>query len=458
MADLSDIQAAGSTKIIGSDNTGLETTPVQATTAGALHTNLHDNAGTEVGTSGNPLRVNPTGTTSQPVLFQDVVPATQNITALDVATAPFVGANGQVFYIGTPTTNSAAVFALSSESMASVQASILGAGGTLVVEVSFDGGTNWLRPSVYQPGTQTFTNSFTAPFSGQLSIANATHIRVRAVTSWTGTATIRLVRSLNSFEIKLIGIVSVANSTAVALAANASFTGTAEDVSDYASITVQIFTDQASAAAGFKPQYSPDATNWDDGDTYTIAAASAGNGKYFSFPPQAKYFRMVYTNGTTLQGAFRLQTIFRRSAVKPSSHRIGDTVDDENDAELVKANMMARTVAGVHTNVEMTANKDLKVVDGLRSGGVHGAVSSTTANVAIEAKVGGARLANRKLLVITIQSTGVFYGFDNTVTVASGTPAANNQVLTFAIDADSTFQVWLVSASTNRAYRILESP
>jgi hypothetical protein len=33
MADLSDIQAAGSTKIIGSDATGLENTPVNATSA-----------------------------------------------------------------------------------------------------------------------------------------------------------------------------------------------------------------------------------------------------------------------------------------------------------------------------------------------------------------------------------------------------------------------------------------
>lgn len=448
MADLTGIQAAEAVLVVGSDSTGLEAVPVQSTANGALHTNLRNNAGTELGTVANPV------ITSHP----DIIPASQNITALDAVTVPLTGANGQVFYVGTPTANSAAVFALASENMVSVQASLIGAGGTMVVELSYDGGTNWIRPSVYQPGTQTYSNGFTAPFSGLVATVAATHLRVRGTVSWTGTAAISVVRSQNNLDTKLIGIVSVANSTAVALAANATFTGTAEDVTDYGSITVQIFTDQASATGGFKPQYSVDGTNWDDGDTYTVAITPAGNGKYFSFPPQARYFRMVYTNGTTIQTAFRLQTIFRRAPVKFSSHRIGDSMDDENDAELVKANVMARTAAGTHTNIEMSANKDLKTVDGLHGGGVQGAITVNTANVAIEAKVGGARLANRKLLVITIQSTGVFYGFDNTVTTANGTPAANNQVLTFAIDPDSTFQVWLVSASANRLYRILESP
>lgn len=48
MADLSDIQAAQSIKIIGSDATGLENTPVNATSAGGLHSNLRTSNGTEV--------------------------------------------------------------------------------------------------------------------------------------------------------------------------------------------------------------------------------------------------------------------------------------------------------------------------------------------------------------------------------------------------------------------------
>ncbi len=57
MADLNELQSAGTTKVIGSDATGLEQTPVQSTSAGALHTNLRDNAGAELGTATNPIQV-----------------------------------------------------------------------------------------------------------------------------------------------------------------------------------------------------------------------------------------------------------------------------------------------------------------------------------------------------------------------------------------------------------------
>lgn len=48
MADLSDIQAAEFIKIIGSDSTGAEQTPVESTSAGGLHTNLRDAAGIQI--------------------------------------------------------------------------------------------------------------------------------------------------------------------------------------------------------------------------------------------------------------------------------------------------------------------------------------------------------------------------------------------------------------------------
>lgn len=59
MADLTDIQAAGSTKIVGSSSAGIEQTPVQSTANGGLHINLRDNAGTEIGTATNPLKTIP---------------------------------------------------------------------------------------------------------------------------------------------------------------------------------------------------------------------------------------------------------------------------------------------------------------------------------------------------------------------------------------------------------------
>lgn len=130
--------------------------------------------------------------------FSDTAPATQTIIALDSGTSNLTGANGQVFYFGTPTTNSAATFALSSIETVLVESSLLGAGGTLVVEISMDGQTFWLRPNVFQISTQNYTNAFTAPFVAAVNVAGATHIRVRSTVSWTGTATITVKESVHS--------------------------------------------------------------------------------------------------------------------------------------------------------------------------------------------------------------------------------------------------------------------
>lgn len=100
----------------------------------------------------------------------------------------------------------------------------------------------------------------------------------------------------------------------------------------------------------------------------------------------------------------------------------------------------------------------LKVNEGLKNGGVQGVLSIPTANTAVEAKVGASRLANRVFLQITPNQNGLFYGFDNTVTVSTGTPIGNGQPIAFSVDPDSTFQIWLVSANNSKTAQILESP
>lgn len=105
----------------------------------------------------------------------------------------------------------------------------------------------------------------------------------------------------------------------------------------------------------------------------------------------------------------------------------------------------------------VTANGEQKVVDGLRNGGVFGALSVPTANTAVEAKVGASRLTNRKFLYIYSNNNGLFWGLDNTVTTSNGIPLVNGQVVSFSIDPDSTFQVWLVGSSNSKSAQIVES-
>lgn len=309
MADLDSLQATEATRIVGSSGTGLETTPVQSTTSGALHVNLRDASGTEEGTRTNPL------------------------------------------------------------------------------------------------------------------------------------------------DVQLTGVVSTLNSTTVALGANASFIGLAEDITDMAAIGVQIFANQASASLGFKPQYSNDGTNWDDGDAYNIPISSAGNGKFFTFPPQARFFRIMYTNGAVAQTVFRLQTVFHRTQIKSSSHRIDDLLDTENDAELTKAIITGKRVDGQFDTVKQSNNNELRVADILDGSGVQGAISVGT--TAIAARVGASNLANRKSLSITnMGPQTIYWGYTAAVTVATGTPIVKAQQAFFTCGPNTT--IFLIAASAGNDVRITE--
>lgn len=70
MADISDIQAAGAVKIVGSDGTGVEQTPVQSTVGGALHANLRDSAGSELASSQTTPALNTLAAHVRPLPYQ----------------------------------------------------------------------------------------------------------------------------------------------------------------------------------------------------------------------------------------------------------------------------------------------------------------------------------------------------------------------------------------------------
>lgn len=143
------------------------------------------------------------GTPPWVVSHLDIAPANQTITALDTGTSSLVGANGQTFYFGTTTTNSTALYSLSSVENVTIQANLLGSGGTMVVEISMDGGSFWLRPNVYQISTQSYTNGFTSPFIATVNTTGMTNIRVRSTVSWSGTATIIVKESLNNHSVTI---------------------------------------------------------------------------------------------------------------------------------------------------------------------------------------------------------------------------------------------------------------
>lgn len=107
-----------------------------------------------------------------------------------------------------------------------------------------------------------------------------------------------------------INYVSVVNSSTTTLGSNTTFTGTSESTVIYKSVIVSVFSDVSSATNGLSIQFSTNGTNWDFVYNYTITGGTA-----FSKTIQvaSSNFRVVYTNGSSAQTTFRLQSILAAS-------------------------------------------------------------------------------------------------------------------------------------------------
>jgi hypothetical protein len=159
-------------------------------------------------------------------------------------------------------------------------------------------------------------------------------------------------------HVVMSGTIDGSNSSNTILATAGVFTGSATNLLDYSMINVSVFSDKSSATDGLSLQQSCDGANWDITDEYTIPASK---GKTYSVQAACKFFRIVYTNGATTQGAFRLNTLLKKNMTKPSSHRIQDSIIDDDDAELTKAVVTGKNPAGNFVNVQTTTQGNFKI-------------------------------------------------------------------------------------------------
>lgn len=156
------------------------------------------------------------------------------------------------------------------------------------------------------------------------------------------------------------GVISNDNSTKELLLADAIFTGNPIDTKNYGIIICSVYSDVVSATDGLIIEFSTDQINWFWNDTYTIEEA---RGKTFSVQTQARYLRVRYINGSSGQSVFDLETTLKPVYIKPSSHRISDTISGEDDAELVKSVLAAFFDGGGFGNIAATKNGNLKVAN-----------------------------------------------------------------------------------------------
>lgn len=156
------------------------------------------------------------------------------------------------------------------------------------------------------------------------------------------------VDSEGKASVVLGGKVDNNNSTFTPLLANATFTGLATETLDAAVIIMSVVSDQPSAIDGFCIDFSADNVYWSGSDCFSIPA---NTGKVFTIPPVARWFRVRYINGATNQTFLQIQTTLKYVNIKPSSHRISDSIISEDDAELVKSVISAEDENGSFVNI-----------------------------------------------------------------------------------------------------------
>ncbi len=141
--------------------------------------------------------------------------------------------------------------------------------------------------------------------------------------------------------------VNVGNSSTATLAAGAAFTGSVVDCTAFpvSSLAVESYSDVASAAAGLAIQWSTDGTSF---DRYTAVTATAGLAARINVGIRARYFRIVYTNGSSPQTVFRLQTLTCPTPGTPVFKTVDTTIQGTDTAQAVKAVSIARNPQGIY--------------------------------------------------------------------------------------------------------------
>lgn len=169
--------------------------------------------------------------------------------------------------------------------------------------------TNEMKVSVYGKNSTAGDTPLGLDSSGRLS-NNIVQIGGSSITLGSKTSAnsypVVVASDQAAIPIQHGNVVDAGNSSTATLTGNSVFTGTGTSSLNYSAISIEIFADQNSAAGGLSIQQSQDNSHYDTVDTFTITANTAFNTVVNLV---GQYYKIVYTNGSTNQGAFRLQTV-----------------------------------------------------------------------------------------------------------------------------------------------------
>lgn len=145
----------------------------------------------------------------------------------------------------------------------------------------------------------------------------------------------------------------IPNSSTTPLGANATFTGDWQDTHGFAEVMVSVNSNVGSATDGVVIEWSSDGITKHEDDVYTKLT---NTGKTWSFPANRRYVRIKYTNGSVAQSSFNLETTLKVHASKGSSHRLKDSLVEDDDAIVTKSQIVGITTAGGGSLVNVKAN------------------------------------------------------------------------------------------------------
>lgn len=162
-------------------------------------------------------------------------------------------------------------------------------------------------------------------------------------------------------ELQTVRIADAGNSTIDNLGNGEVFTGAWLDALGYASAIIHIFADKDSATNGFQFQTSTDGINATHIHEFTVPA-NIPNGTHYVFTITARYYRVVYTNGTIPQTNFNISTTPSKIDITHShTHPIEFPINGNHETQLVRSILTAKKPNDNYANIQATAGENLKI-------------------------------------------------------------------------------------------------
>jgi len=154
--------------------------------------------------------------------------------------------------------------------------------------------------------------------------------------------------------LQMDGALDSGNSTTTTLGSGGVFTGTWKEITNWNSVQIGVYSDKASATDGLNIQFSYDGVTVHHNHYYTYAGGSSGIG--YSFALEFRYFRVVYTNTSSAQTVFKLQSVLKASAAQASQYRLTNALSDETQASVTRSLIFGKTTGGGGGYVDVKVN------------------------------------------------------------------------------------------------------